>query len=132
MKKLIVRSLINDQTETSEIYECEHKIMGVRHMVAYSQPLFGGQARTVVTVENGRAVMLRRDPYNTKLEFDVNSPTVGSYFTGIGTVRVELHSSRVSVDETPDSTKIRLHYTLRGISDEDLNIKLCMIIGGEF
>lgn len=131
MKKLKIRSMIGDDPATEEIFDCEHKIMNGRHMIAYDQPLYGGSARTVITVEHGRALMLRRPPYDTKLEFTADSETVGSYYTGIGVQPVKVRSGRVSVDENEDNIKIRLHYTLSGIAQNDLSVKLCMIIGGE-
>ena len=130
MNKLTIRSLIADQPETVEKYDCEFKEKDGKYLLSYNQPLYNSECKTSITVDGNRAVMLRAEPYDTRLEFDLSGVTKGHYFTGIGVEPVTVRSTRVSVDKKDNATKIRLHYKLLGLTDSELDVKLCMIIEG--
>ena len=104
MNKLTIRSLIADQPETVEKYDCEFKEKDGKYLLSYNQPLYNSECKTSITVDGNRAVMLRAEPYDTRLEFDLSGVTKGHYFTGIGIEPVTVKSTRVSVDKIENTT----------------------------
>ena len=104
MNKLTIRSLIADQPETIEKYDCEFKENNGKYLLTYNQPLYNSECKTSITVDGNRAIMLRAEPYDTRLEFDLGGVTKGHYFTGIGIEPVTVKSTRVSVDKIENAT----------------------------
>ena len=128
MNKLTIRSLVDDNPEIVETYECEHKVKDGKRMIAFDQPIYTSTARTVVTAEKGRAILLRNTAIPTRLEFVENESVFGTYFTGIGEQRVKVSTSKVSIDVSDNITKIRIHYKLLGLAENETTVKMNMTI----
>lgn len=127
-KKLTIKSVIDDNDATVERYFCRFEKTADEYKLIYNQPLYNGKSETVITVAGHSATMTRQTPHKTELSFIVGENTVGSYYTGLAETPVNITATRVSADESDENTKIRLHYTIDGLSDKPMNVKLCLTV----
>lgn len=127
-KKLTIKSVIDDNAPTVERHFCCFEKAADEYKIIYNQPLYDGKSETVITLSGNTATMTRQIPNKTELSFIVGENTVGSYFTGLDVTPVNVNATRVSADESKNNIKIRLHYTIDGLSDKPMNVKLCLTV----
>ena len=127
-KKLTIKSVIDDNDPTVERHFCCFEKAADEYKIIYNQPLYDGKSETVITLSGNTATMTRQTPNKTELSFIVGKNTVGSYFTGLDVTPVNVNATRVSADESKNNIKIRLHYTIDGLSDKPMTVKLCLTV----
>lgn len=118
-----------EDTITSTVSGNYHYHNG-KHFVRYEERAEGEEGITKNTIKiTPDKIDIVKTGFNTsQMVFDLNEPTTGCYQTTYGSLFLEIHTTKLQIEEALNEIRVRLEYTLSTndshLSDNLISIKI--------
>lgn len=91
-----------------------HRVVGGRHHIRYDEAIEGtvGNTRNHIAVGGGRVEVHKTGQVQTDMIFEPGKTNASGYTTQFGTIRMDVHTSDLSIRDYADGLDVKIRYDL--------------------
>jgi len=120
--------LENEQDNIEVITPGDYFLKNGKHYILYDEIIegFEGVVKNTIKVAPDSMDIRKSGISNVRMSFETDKKSISCYATPIGEMMIGINTNHISVDESADSLKIRVDYSLdinyEHISDHEISI----------
>jgi len=109
-----IQILEGQQDHIEMITTGDYFLKNGKHYILYDEMVegFDGVIKNTIKIAPGSMDIRKRGINDVRMYFEADKKSVSSYVTPIGEMMIGINTNRIVVDESEDSLKIRVSYSL--------------------